>query len=103
MQPTRAQVVPSSPPLISTNDFPEGRTFPRAYNPALPEPMIATSTLRSFTSTPHAFNALQLCFLRHGPCSQAPWTRRINTYRTLIQWNNHVQKQVILRIAAQVR
>jgi hypothetical protein len=47
MQPTRAQVVPSSPPLMSTTDFPAGRTRLMAYKPALPDPIIATSTCRS--------------------------------------------------------
>ena len=49
MQPTRAQVVPASPPLINTKDFLARRTRPMALRPAVPEPMMATSTSLSCT------------------------------------------------------
>ncbi len=51
MQPTRAQVVPSSPPLMMTKLSVPRRTLERANRPAEPVPMMATSTLRSVTGS----------------------------------------------------
>ncbi len=47
MQPTRAQVVPCGPPSIRTSRSVCSRTRRYAASPAVPAPMIATSTLRS--------------------------------------------------------
>src|SRR5690554_8200344 len=44
MQPTLAQVVPSGPESISTKDLFARFTSRKAYRPAVPAPMMATST-----------------------------------------------------------
>jgi hypothetical protein len=48
MQPTRAQVVPNSPPSIKTTLSVCALAARQAFMPAEPAPMMATSTLRVF-------------------------------------------------------
>ena len=50
MHPTRAHVVPKTPPSIITQSLPALTTSRRAFRPADPAPMMATSVLIVFTS-----------------------------------------------------
>lgn len=55
MHPTRAQVVPYFPPLISTKFSVALRTSLYAESPAVPAPIMATSTFNSLAMRPSVY------------------------------------------------